>query len=110
MDYSQVGKEQSCRWLKFGDVKGQVEMTLVAAQDRTLSTNRCKKKILKVKTDYVKNTKKTTDHVTSGCPILAKNEYIINVSICRKLDVEVSLNRYSHMPKALREQEDTTVL
>jgi hypothetical protein len=24
--------------------------------------------------------------------------------------VEVSLNRYSHMPKALREQEDTTVL
>jgi hypothetical protein len=57
-----VDKEQSYRWLKFGDIKGETESTIVAAQDQAISTNYFKikivKKKLKVDADYVKNTKK----------------------------------------------------
>jgi len=53
---------------EFGDIKGETESTVVAAQDQALSTNCFKKNILKEETeskcDYVKNTKNliTTSH------------------------------------------------
>jgi hypothetical protein len=40
-------KEQSYRWLKFGDIEGETESTIVAAQDQEISTNYFKRKILK---------------------------------------------------------------
>jgi hypothetical protein len=40
-----VGKEQSYRWLKFGDFEGE-QITVVAAQSEALSTNCFKEKIL----------------------------------------------------------------
>jgi hypothetical protein len=58
LDEKLVDKEQSYRWLKFGDIKGETESTIVAAQDQAISTNYFKRKILKVDADYVKNTKK----------------------------------------------------
>jgi hypothetical protein len=38
-DEKLVDKEQSYRWLKFGDVKGETESTIVAAQDQAISSN-----------------------------------------------------------------------
>jgi hypothetical protein len=43
--------EQSYRWLKFGDINGQTESTILAAQDQALSTNYFKRKILKEEID-----------------------------------------------------------
>jgi hypothetical protein len=76
-----VGKDvQAYRWLKFGDFKGETESTIVAAQDQTINTNYFRKKILKQQTDskcqLCKEHEETIDHLISGCPILAKNEYI----------------------------------
>ena len=34
-----VDIEQSYRWLKSGDIKGETESTIVAAQDQAISTN-----------------------------------------------------------------------
>jgi hypothetical protein len=42
-----VDIEQSYRRLKAGDIKGETESTIVAAQDQTISTNYFKNKILK---------------------------------------------------------------
>ena len=42
-----VDIEQSHRWLKYGDIKGETESTIVAAQDQGISTNYFKNKILK---------------------------------------------------------------
>jgi hypothetical protein len=58
-----VEKEQSYRWLEFGDIKGETESTIVATQDQAISTNYFKRKTLKkeienIDADYVKNTKK----------------------------------------------------
>jgi hypothetical protein len=46
-----VDKEQSCRWLKFGYLKGETESTIVAAQDQAINTNYFKRKILKGETE-----------------------------------------------------------
>jgi hypothetical protein len=39
-----VDKEQSYRWLKFGDIKGETESITVANQDQAISTNNFKRK------------------------------------------------------------------
>jgi hypothetical protein len=47
LDEKLVDKEQSYRWLKFGDIKGETESTIVAANDQAISTNYFKRNILK---------------------------------------------------------------
>jgi hypothetical protein len=40
-----LDKEQSYRWLKFGDIKGETESIIMAAHYQAISTNYFKKKI-----------------------------------------------------------------
>jgi len=47
LDEHLVDIEQSYRWLKYGDIKGETESKIVAAQDQTISTKYFKNKILK---------------------------------------------------------------
>jgi len=53
----------------------------VAAQDQAISTNYFKNKKVKEETEsncrLCKHHEEAIDHLTSGCPILAKNEYLI---------------------------------
>jgi hypothetical protein len=57
------------------------EKQKVAAQDQAICTNYFKRKILKEEIEsrrrLCKEYEETIDHLTSGCPILAKNEYVI---------------------------------
>ena len=57
--------------------------------------------------------------ITSGCPILAKNEYLmrhdkvcthLHYSICKALGTETTDKWYTHMPKPVCEEGDVTVL
>ena len=66
-----------------------------------------------------KQHEETTDHLTSGCPILAKNEYQmrhdkvcthLHYSICKALGTEPTDKRYTHMPKPVYEEGDVTGL
>jgi hypothetical protein len=59
------------------------------------------------------------DHLTSGCTILAKTEYMIrhdkvctqlHYSICKTLGTETTETWYSHIPKPVCQHEDITVL
>jgi hypothetical protein len=107
-----VDKEQSYRWLKFGDIKGETESTIVAAHDQAISTHYFKRKIMQEEIEsrcrLCKEYKETVDHLTSGCPILAKNEYIVrhdgvcthlHYSIRKTIGIEITENWYSHIPK-----------
>ena len=49
LDKNLVDTEQSYRWLKSGDVKGETESTIVAAQGQAISTNYCNNEIFKEK-------------------------------------------------------------
>jgi hypothetical protein len=66
-----------------------------------------------------KQHEETTDHVNYGCPILAKNEYLmrhdkvfthLHYSICKALGNETTDKWYKHMPKPVYEEGDVTVL
>jgi hypothetical protein len=77
-----MDKKQSYWWLRFEDIRGQTESTTMAAQDQAICTNNIIKKILKQENEstcwlckeYEDN---IIDHLSSGRPTLAKNEYII---------------------------------
>ena len=79
LDEKLVDVEQSHRWLKSGDVKGETESTKVEAQDQAIGTNYFKNKILKEEIEskcrLCKQHEETTNHLTSGCPILAKTHF-----------------------------------
>ena len=47
LDEKLVDIEHSHRWLKSGDIKGETESIIVAAQDQAISTHYFKNKILK---------------------------------------------------------------
>jgi len=51
LDEKLVDIEQSYRWLKSGDIKGETKSTIVAAQDQAISTIYFKNKILKEETE-----------------------------------------------------------
>jgi hypothetical protein len=82
LDKKLVDKEQSYQWLKSRDIKGDTESTIGGAQDQAISTNYFKRKIQKEEIEsrcrLCKEYEEAIDHLTSGCPILTKNEYIIS--------------------------------
>ena len=101
------------------DIKGETESTKVAAQDQAISTNCFKNKILKEETEskyrLCKQHEETIDHLTSGCPILVKNEYLmrhdkvcthLHYSICKALGIETTDKRYTHMHKPVCEERE----
>ena len=122
LDEKLVDIELSYRWLKSGDIKRETESTIVAAKDQEISTNYFKNKILKEKTEskcrLCKQHEETIDHLISGFPILAKNEYLmrhdkvcshLHYSICKALGIETTDKWYTHMPKPVYEKGDVTV-
>ena len=94
LDKKLVDIEQSYRWLKSGDIKGETESTIVAAQDQAISTYYFKNKILKQEIEskcrLCKQYDETIDYLTSGCPILAKNEYLMrHDQVCTQLHYSI---------------------
>jgi len=66
-----------------------------------------------------KQHEETTDQLTSGCPILEKNEYLIrhdkvcphlHYSVCKALGTETTDKWYTHIPKPVCEEGDVAVL
>ena len=123
LDEKLVDIEQSYRWLKSGDIKGETESTIVAAQDQAISTNYFKNKILREEIEskcrLCKQYEETVDHLTSECPILAKNEYLtrhdkvcthLHYSICKALRTETTDKLYTHVQKPVYEEGDVTML
>jgi hypothetical protein len=60
---------------------------------------------LRVNAGYVPNQDETIDHITTGCPILTKREYLmrhdkacahLHYSICKALNIETADKRYTH--------------
>ena len=81
----------------------------MAAQDQGISTNCFKNKILEEEIEskcrLCRQHEETIDHLTSGCPILAKSEYLmrhdkfcthLHYSICKVLGIETTDKWYTH--------------
>jgi hypothetical protein len=122
-----VDNEQSYRWIKSGDIKRETESVKVATQDSAISTdyynNKISKKEIGNKCRLFKQQDKIIDRLTSGCPILEKNEYLmrhdrvgahLHYSIRKALGIENNskiVHTHTHTPKPVcGEHEDVTVL
>jgi len=66
-----------------------------------------------------KQHEETVDHLTSGCPTLAKNECLmrhdkvcthLHYSMCKALGIETTDKLSAHMPKSVHEEGDVTVM
>jgi hypothetical protein len=80
-DRQLIGEEDtSCLWLSKGDLKAETENEIIAAQDQAIQTEYYATKILNTETDnkcrLFQQFDETIDHITSACPILAKEQYI----------------------------------
>jgi hypothetical protein len=99
----------------------------VTAEDQAISTNYFKRKILKEEIEskgrLCQQHEETVGHLTSGCPILAKNEHLMRhdkvcthlcYSIYKALGIETTsswnTHTHTHMPKPVYEEGDVTVL
>jgi hypothetical protein len=96
----------------------------IAEKQERWQGNKLLKEEIESKCRLCKQHEETIDHLTSGCPILAKSEYLmrhdkfcahLQHSIYKALGIEKQTNgththTHTHMPKPVYEEGDVTVL
>ena len=75
----EVQSDQSWTWLQNGDLKREIGMPIVAAQNQSIRTNLVKAKIGKSQEDSLcrvcRKVDESIDHVVSGCSELTQKAY-----------------------------------
>ena len=83
MDQQLISEEDTFLWLLRGDLKGDNDSAITAAQCHALQTKYHATKILHTETDsksrLCKEFDETVEHITSACKIMAKAQYIKRV-------------------------------
>jgi hypothetical protein len=110
MDRQLPSEEDTFLWLSKGDLKAETESEIVAAQDRALNRKYYGTEILHTETDskwkLCQQLDDTIDHITSACPILAKEQYVkrsdkasaqIHFNICKGTGVQLDKNTGTNM-------------
>ena len=118
-----VDQEQTHRWLRSSGLKPETEGLIVAAQDQSLATKSYRHYIIRDGTDptcrICGRFDETINHIISGCPELAKTEYIhrhdrvatyVHWKICQKYKLPTTLKWYEHQPLTVTENNDVTIL
>ncbi|EEB19129.1 reverse transcriptase, putative [Pediculus humanus corporis] len=119
-----INKKSTHNWLRRGKLKIETEAFITAAQDQALRTHNYEKVILKVRQDdkcrICQSQSETIDHLISGCPILAKHEYLerhnkicqyLHWSICREYGMDgLPKEWYNHIPSPVTTVGPCTVL
>ncbi|XP_078348127.1 uncharacterized protein LOC144633190 isoform X1 [Oculina patagonica] len=118
-----VDHHKTNQWLKSSGLKAETEGFIIAAQDQSLATRSYHARIIKDGTSPLcrmcNKYDETIDHIVSGCPELAKTEYIhrhdkaaayIHWKVCHNYNIETSEKWYDHEPETVTENEDVTIL
>jgi hypothetical protein len=106
-DRQLIGEEDTLLWLSGGDLKGENEIEIIAAQDQALQTKYHAIKTVQTETDskcrLCKQFYETVEYVISACPILAKEQYIqrydkvcaqLHCNICKETGVKLDSKRW----------------
>ncbi|KAI5748289.1 hypothetical protein M8J77_023892 [Diaphorina citri] len=123
MKSDHINREQTYKWLTQGRLKGETEGLIIAAQDQAITTNYIKRRIHKLQVDskcrLCNQFDETIWHITSGCPILAKHEYLnrhnkvaqnLHHNICQHYGIEVKDKWYEHTPNAVEKNPDGNIV
>ena len=124
MKQADVGQDETHRWLKAAGLKAKTEGFIITAQDQSLPTpwyqhNILKKLDMDPKCRLCGHFNKTVDHLVSGCPELAKTEYIhchykvaphMHWKICKEFGTKVKERWYEHEPMTITRKDSITIL
>lgn len=126
MEELAIDKKLSNVWLQFGNLKGETESLLTAAQEQAINTRyhdyKIHKRLPDGKCRYCKDKDETIDHIMSACPVLAKEEYLhrhnnvctqIHYNICENYGCDVEVDKwYKHKPRSicLSKDKETRIL
>jgi hypothetical protein len=123
LDDPDVDQPGSLTWLRGAGLKAETEGFIIAAQDQSLCTNVYKSKIIRDGTDpkcrLCHQFEETIDHLISGCPVLARTEYLqrhdkiatyIHWLLCQHYNIDSADRWYEHKPKTVTENELATLL
>ena len=110
-------------WLKGIGLKAETEGLIIAAQDQSLATGLYHHKIIKDGTRPLwrlcNRYDESIDHILSGCPQLAKTEYIkrqnnaaayMHWKILKHYNMKANDKWYEHQPETVTENEKVTIL
>ena len=118
-----VDFKQAHNWLKGTGLKAETEGLIIAAQDQSLATTRYHHKIIKDGTSphcrLYNRYDESIDHILSGCPELAKTEYIkrqniaaahMHWKILKHYNIKTNDKWYEHKPETFTQNEKVTTL
>ena len=118
-----VDFEKTNKWLKGSGLKAETEGLIIAAQDQSLATRLYHHRIIKDGTSPLcrlcNKFEESIDHILSGCPELAKTEYIhrhnnaaayIHWKILNYYKIKTVEKWYEHKPQTVTENERVTIL
>jgi hypothetical protein len=115
MDRQLISEGVTFLWLSKGDLKSETESEIVAAQDQALNTKYYATKIVHTETDrkcrLCQQHDETIDHITSTCPVLAREQYVkphdkvsaqIHFNISKETGVQLDKKHwYEHVPNSV---------
>ena len=123
MKDADVDLHRTNQWLMSSGLKAETEGLIIAAQDQSLATRLYHSNIIKDGTNPLCRMcgkfDESIDHVISGCPELAKTEYIqrhdnaasyIHWKVCQSYDIKTTDKWYDHKPDTVVENEQATIL
>ena len=118
-----VDQDGSVAWLKSAGLKAETEGFIMAAQDQSLNTRLYSSKIIGNGNDPLcrlcHQFDESIDHLTSGCPVLAKTEYLyrhdkiatyIHWLLCKKYGIRTEEQWFKHRPETVKENNEVTIL
>ena len=124
MKQADVGQDKTHRRLKAAGLKAETEGFIITAQDESLPTcwyqhNILKKLDVDPKCRLCGHFDETIDHLVTGCPELAKTEYIhchyklashVHRKICKEFGTEVKERWYGHEHITVTRKDSITIL
>ena len=118
-----VDQQKTHQWLRNAGLKAETEGLIIAAQDQSLATRSYRHRIIKDGTDpqcrICGKYEETINHIVSGCPELAKSEYMhrhdkvaayIHWKICQNYKVKAAEKWYEHQPPTVIDTDSVTIL
>ena len=118
-----VDQTATYQWLRSSGLKAETESFMLTAQDQTLFTRNYQVNILRNWTSdkcrFCEYYTETVDHLVSGCPILAPNEYknwndrvgqYLHWKICKSYKIETCERWYEHKPQPVVEGDNVSLL
>ena len=111
MKQADVNHHKTNHWLRSNGLKAETEGLIAAAQNQSLATRSYHGHIIKDSTNpscKIRGKYKTVDHIVSGCPELAKTEYInrhdtaashMHGKVCQNFNINITKKWYDHQQK-----------